>query len=190
MADWSFIIGDAVVNRYVKALYEVSVENQQEDQFFEQIKSIREVVLGMKDSEKILKRFSLLKNEGRAFVEGLIMELDLSVEIANFLRVIAHNKRLCIIADVCDAYIDFVDKMHGKKIFYVTYAKEFSDENRIQLTNQLKQVFSGDIECVAKQDASLIDGIQIQYRSKILDYSMKSKLTRLERAIKGDSYEN
>ncbi len=176
---------DAVINRYVEALYEVGTDRETE--FLQQIKAVREAIESLDSREKILKRFSLLVNEGETFVNTLISELELLPEIGNFLKLILSNKRFSIILDICAAYEKFCDQMKDKRIFYVTYANDFSEKTRNELAQHLRELVGGTIEFVVRQDKSLIGGLQIRYGSKILDYSVKSKLNRLKRSICGES---
>lgn len=191
MSDWGLAANDPVIDRYVRALYSVSIDLGQEKQFLEQIETIYRFISEMENSEKMLKRFSLLIDEGIAFVDCLAEKLNLLPEAKNFLKVILKNKRFSEISNICKTYISFVDKqLHDKKIFYINHAGNFSKKNKVELTEELNKLFSGGIECVMKKDESLIDGIQIRYRSKVLDYSVKSKLNRLDRAMRGDRYED
>ena len=106
---------------------------------------------------------------------------------ANFLKVVLDNKRFSEILDICSAYEEFFDQMNGRKVFHVAYAKSFSKQTKAELSKRLQELFGGKVDFVACQDDSLIDGFQIRYGSKILDYSMKSKLDRLKRSMKGES---
>ena len=179
------ISDDAVVNRYVKALYEVAADREAE--FLLQIKSVREAIESLEGREKMLKRFSLLIKDGEVFVDTLVSELELLPEVSNFLKVVLSNKRFSIILDICAAYEKFCDRMSEKKIFYVSYAKDFSEKTRNELAQRLRELVGGTVEFVTRRDESLIDGLQIRYGSKILDYSAKSKLNRLKRSMCGES---
>ncbi len=182
-------IGNSVVHRYVKSLYEVSVMMNCEKNFLEQIKNIGNFINKLEDSEKILKRLSLLSKNGFDFVQEMINELSLSKEIGNFLKLLLKNKRFELLPEICIAYENFIDSIHGKKTFYITYAKNFDKKMKKDLEEKLKSIFTGDLEFIFNADNALIDGFKIQYHSKVLDYSMKSKLVRLGNAIRGDIYE-
>ncbi|MBO7537393.1 MAG: ATP synthase F1 subunit delta [Alphaproteobacteria bacterium] len=177
--------GNSVIDRYVKALYEVSVGRESE--FVQQVKAVREAIESLNNREGILRRFSLLVKDGEDFVDTLVSELELLPEIGNFLKLVLSNKRFSIILDICVAFEKFCDRMNDKKVFYVTYAKDFSEKSRIQLAQYLQEMIGGTIEFVARQDKSLIDGLQIRYGSKILDYSVKSKLDRLKKSMRGEN---
>jgi F0F1-type ATP synthase delta subunit len=78
----------------------------------------------------------------------------------------------------------------GKRMFYVTVTKNSSDLHVKKLKDNLQEVFGGSIECIMNEDQSLIGGLKIQYRSKILDYSVKSRLRRLHSAMRKENYGN
>ena len=178
------IFDDAAVNRYVKALYEVGVGRESE--FLQQIRAVREAIESLDDRDRLLKRFSMLAKEGKVFVETLISELELIPEIGNLLKLVLVNKRFSIILDICAAYEKFCDQMKEKRVFYVKYARDFSEKTKNELAQRLREVVGGTVEFVTHQDESLIDGFQLRYGSKILDYSMKSKLNRLKKAMRGE----
>ncbi len=177
--------GGTIVNRYVRALHEVS--SGREAEFVQQIKAVREAVESLDDRERVLRRFSLLVKEGEIFVDTLVSELELFPEVGNFLKLILSNKRFSIILDICTAFEKFCDHMDDKKTFYITYAKDFSEEIKAKLASRLEEVVNGKVAFVVKRDESLIDGLQIRYGSKILDYSAKSKLERLKRSMRGET---
>lgn len=179
------IFGDTVIGRYVKALYEVSAGRESE--FLEQVKAVREAIESLGNRERLFARFSVLPKDGDFLVDTLISELELLPEVGNFLKLVLSNRRFSSILDICSAYEKFFDQMNDKRFFYVTYAKSFSENNKKELSRRLQKLFGGKIEFVARKDESLIDGLQIRYGSKILDYSMKSKLDRLKRSMKGES---
>ena len=54
------------------------------------------------------------------------------------------------------------------------------------MAQRLSETVGGTIEFVSKQYDSLIDGLQIRYGSRILDYSVKSKLERLKKSMRGE----
>lgn len=179
------IFGSSVVDRYVKALYEVSVGRKSE--FVQQVRAVREAIESLDNRKEILRRFSLQVKDGATFVDTLVSELGLLPEIGNFLKLVLSNKRFSIILDICAAFEKFCDHMDDKKVFYVTYAKDFSEKSRTQLARCLQEMVGGTIEFVAQQDKSLIGGLQIRYGSKILDYSVKSKIKRLKKSMRGEN---
>ena len=137
LSDIGFIIGNAVVGRYVKSLYDVSRKNNLEEEYVKQIEAVKQFVGKIPDQAKILKRLTLLSYREIAFVENMIKELSLVAEIGNFLKLLLKNRRFNLLPEICKAYISFVDAKRGKKVFCVKYAKQFSDEDKIKLQKEL-----------------------------------------------------
>jgi len=182
--------GNFVINRYVKSLYEVAISREIGARILVELDLIKKYISEIEDYKKFLKRISLLTKNGENFISQLADDLKLSKEMSNFLALLLKNGRLSIIVEICDCYVEFTNKIRGRKIFYVTYAKTFPKTEEKKLIGNLREVFGGEIECVSSRDPSLLGGIKVQFRSKILDYSVKSRLARLHRALRGDAYEN
>ena len=190
MADWSFIKSDSVVSRYVKSLYEVAVSSKKEKEICSQLSSVKEALAQIDNFESFIKKASLISSFGLKFIDELVKTLKLSAEVENFLKLLLKNRRFALISEICSCYEKYVSNVNGEKVFYVTYAKSFTKRDEAKLLDSLKGMFGSNVKCIAKKDESLIDGMTVQYRSKILDYSVKSRLERLHNAIRGDNYEN
>ncbi|MCR5225307.1 MAG: ATP synthase F1 subunit delta [Alphaproteobacteria bacterium] len=190
MTDWSFIKNDSVVSRYIKSLYEVAVSLGKEKEIAEQLAGIKRTISHIENFEKFIKKATLMHSFGMTFINDLVRTLKLCKEVENFLKLLLKNKRFTLLTDICSGYEKFVSEVNGEKVFHVTYAKSFTKSDEERLLRNLKWTFGENVKCVAKKDESLIDGMTVQYRSKILDYSVKSRLERLHSAIRGDNYEN
>ncbi|MDR0753263.1 MAG: ATP synthase F1 subunit delta [Holosporaceae bacterium] len=190
MADWGFRVENSIASKYAKSLYDVSVSMGIEKDVVGQLKILKDFILSIENYEKCLKKFSLISQYVEFFVPQVKDGLKLSKEVSNFLALLIKNKRLPLIIEICDVYFSLVNAIKGRKVFFVTHATDFSSLDKEHLTNALHKIFGGEIEYVSRRDPSLIGGIKIQFRSKILDYSVKSKLVRLQSAIRGSSYEN
>ncbi len=190
MTDWGFVVDNSVVNRYVKSLYNVVASLKKEDGTAKELARIKEYVLQIKNHKAFLKRISLLTDEREKTIDVIILDLNLSDYMKNFLRILSQNNRLNIILEICSSYVVFLDKINNKKTFYLTFAKVASDSIIKQYAGYLEKTFGGTVNCVVKHDSSLIDGVNIQYHSKILDYSLKSRLKRLDNVIRSENYEN
>jgi F-type H+-transporting ATPase subunit delta len=186
MTDWGFRVENSIANKYAKSLYDVSVSMGIEKDVASQLKTLKDFILSMANYEKNLKKFSLIAQYGEVFVSQIKDKLKLSKEVGNFLTLLMKNKRLPLIIEICDAYFSLVSAVKGRKAFFITYATDFSSSDKKRLTDSLHKIFGGKIEYVSRRDPSLIGGIKIQFRSKILDYSVKSKLVRLQSAIRGE----
>lgn len=185
-----FVKSNAVVNNYVRALYDVASKQKKLKRVSEEIAALKEVLQQCENYPQLLKKVALTKEGSFSFATLLAQELEFSTIVFNFLKILAKNKRLFLLMSVCEVFAAYQDKMQGKVKIFVTYAKKFGATEKKSLLENLKPLFGESIECVTEKDPSLIDGFVLRHGSKVLDYSVKSKIMRLRNAIKGDSYEN
>ncbi|MDR1551184.1 MAG: ATP synthase F1 subunit delta [Holosporaceae bacterium] len=191
MAEGGVAARKIVIDQYVRSLHAASIFVGTEKVMYSQLKLIRDCVVSLGDYVKFLKRVSVIKKWGEVFIAELISRLELSKEVSNFLALLLKNGRFALLVEICDEYFSFIsDVVRGEKIFHISYAANLTKFDKNQLVSHLQEIFGGKIRCVCHQDPSLIGGICVRHRSKILDYSLKSKLGRLRRAIRGDCYEN
>lgn len=190
MEEWGVEAGNAIVDRYVHSLYEVGKRTKSERRIAKELALVKNTIIEVSGYKKLLKRVSFLSEEGLKFADFLKKNLKLSAEVSNFLNLLLHNNRFGMIIEICDAYTAYLDRLDGKKLLYLTLAKEQTKTSMNELLNNLRVVFGNKIECVTRIDPAIKDGFKLQYQSKVLDYSLKSKLRRLRTAIRRDSYEN
>ncbi|MDR2067979.1 MAG: ATP synthase F1 subunit delta [Holosporaceae bacterium] len=179
-----------IVNRYARSLYEVSISIKMEADVLRQMQSVKKYVLAVENYKKALKKDSLLRECGLEFVSKLKKELKPSPEVSAFLDLLHKNKRLTMIVEICDAYISLADKENSRATILVTYAKKFPKTEEKKLVDNMREILGRRVLCITQRDQTLVDGIKIQYRSKILDYSIKSRLDHLCNAITGSTHEN
>lgn len=190
LAEWGFSVNNSVVRKYIESIHKTAADSGSQKQVRNELNLVKECILSFKNHEKFLKRISLLKNEGVKFIEFLNENFEISEDIYNFMFLLLDNNRFDMILDIADAYSSYLDKLNGKKIFYITFARDVSKNVVNKMQKNLQEIFGGQIECIIKKDESLIDGVKLQHNSRILDYSLKSRLRRLHSAIRGESYEN
>ena len=181
---------NSVIDKYVCALYEIAKEKKLLKQVSDQLQTLKESIEAMENSEELLKRASMIKNFGTIFVDSLKSNLKLLPELCNFLDLLRVNKRLQLITEFCDGFKKYQEQLDGKKYFFISTAQTMDKKSQDELKNRLQSVFGGKIELILRKDPSILGGIIIRYRSKMLDYSVKSRIMRLHSAIKGESYEN
>lgn len=180
-----------VVARYVQSLYKVAKNSSLEKEVADSLFNICYLIKSQQGYVRMLSRFSLIPKEAINFVNVVTESVKCHPILLNFLKVLACNKRFGLIEEICQGYLDYLKKIQGTKTVFVTYAKDFSDDDKNSLVANLKEVLGCDsIECVLKKDSALIDGIQVRYGSRMLDYSIKSKLARLHETIRRSSYAN
>ncbi len=68
----------------------------------------------------------------------------------------------------------------------MTTAKPLSDAQRATVTASLKQAVGRAVTVTETVDPAILGGLIVKVGSRMVDGSLKSKLQRLERAMKGN----
>jgi F-type H+-transporting ATPase subunit delta len=102
-----------------------------------------------------------------------------------FVLVVARNRRLFALAQMIDAYLAELARRRGEVTAQVVAARELSDTQRNALVEALRGMVGGKVKVDLKVDAGLIGGLIVKVGSRMVDTSLRSKLQRLELAMKG-----
>ena len=176
---------DVLVSKYAKALYAIAEDKGEVSEFLEEVKVVGKSLGSIDDREKLFNRFSLMPKDGESLIDTLTDELGLRTEIKNFLKVILWNHRFSEVLDICKSFESVCDEMKGL-VFHVTFAKDFSEKKKQELRRMLEKAGSdnSDVKIIEGQDNSLIGGFQVRHKSRLVDCSVKSKLSRLRATLK------
>lgn len=111
--------------------------------------------------------------------------LGLDPLVANFLRVVASNRRLAQLPAVIAAFEAQLAAKRGQVAAEVVSAQPLSDTQRAALTASLIQAGHANVRLVEKVDQSLLGGLVVKIGSRLYDNSVRTKLQRLTYAMKG-----
>ena len=132
---------------------------------------VRNPTMSMVDQEKTLN--------------SLVKELPLGDLMRRFVSVLIHNKRLQILPDVILAFRKEASRRGGEQLVRVTSSDPLTDKQVSEITKVLTTKFGKGLKLVLLVDKKLIGGITVEIGTKLIDFSIQSKLTRLEQVMKG-----
>ena len=72
----------------------------------------------------------------------------------------------------------------GRSKFYITISDSYEKSDRDSIAAKIKNTFSQNAECIFLPGEEGFYGVRIQHKSKILDYSIESKMSRLLTVMK------
>jgi len=104
-------------------------------------------------------------------------------KFADFLALLAENRRLAQLPDIVALFAQLRAEAEGVTQAAVTSARELSLDDEQQLIAALQRKFGGTIELASAIDESLIGGAVIAIGDVVIDGSIKGKLARLHSAL-------
>jgi F-type H+-transporting ATPase subunit delta len=106
-------------------------------------------------------------------------------EVRNLVGVLIGNRRLSQLPQVAAAFGRELAVRRGQQSADVTSAHALTDTQRAQIAARLTEAGYSGIRLTEHVDSSILGGLIVRIGSRLYDNSIKSKLQRLQYAMKG-----
>jgi F-type H+-transporting ATPase subunit delta len=174
----------AVAQRiYAKALFEAAQEKDRLDSVREELRAFAEAV------EQVPQLRALLENpevESRQKVEALREILgDADELVRNFLLLVVEKGRAQELTEIVSEFDALVATEEGILDVELTTAVELSDDDATKLLEQIEKVSGRRLRATREVDPELIGGFVLRAGSHRADASVRGRLQRLRRELKG-----
>jgi len=116
---------------------------------------------------------------------ALAKHLKLDKLTANFLGVLAENRRLAQLPDIIRAFATIAAAQRGEVTAEVATAHPLSDEQVSTLQEKLKAREGRNVKIRTSVDPDLLGGLVVTIGSKRIDGSIRTRLNSLAHAMKG-----
>ena len=184
MANDSKNIGN-VVERYSKALLELSIESKSLSIVHDDIENITQIIESSDDFNKILKSPVISRSDQSKIINSILKKIPVSDKVIKFFSVICYNGRSAIIDRICLRFLEMEVKFKGEVRAELLSTSPQSEIELNKIKEIIKESLGTDVSLVSKVDPSIIGGYILKIGSVMLDGSVKSKLQGLRVSMKG-----
>lgn len=183
VADTSQVIS-GVAERYASSLFELALEAGSLDAVGADLNRFQAMI----DSSDDLKRLVLspvfsAEDQTKAVV-ALCEKAGLDGLVANFLKVVAGNRRLFAVSGMIASFRQIAARHRGEITAEVASAHALTSEQENELKAALKSVTGKDVTIVVTIDPSILGGLIVKVGSRQIDTSLRTKLSTLKLALK------
>ncbi|MBX5105305.1 F0F1 ATP synthase subunit delta [Rhizobium lentis] len=173
-----------VAERYASSLFELALE----EGAVATVTADLDRFQAMLDESDDLKRFILspvfsAEDQLKAIV-AISEKAGISGFFANFLKVVARNRRLFALPGMIKAFRIIAASHRGEISAEVTSAHALSAEQENELKAALKGVTGKDVAIAVTVDPSILGGLIVKVGSRQIDTSLRTKLSTLKLALK------
>jgi len=184
VATQSNVVGE-IAERYASAVYELADEARSLDETAADLNGLKELLIESDDLQMLI-RSPVIDTDAKAAAMGTILEQAGAGDLTRrFVAVVARNNRLFVLPATIDAFLAELAHRRGEVTAEVTSAQPLKQTQLEAVTNALRNALGGKVTVDAKLDPSLIGGLVVRIGSRMIDASLKSKLQRLQLAMKG-----
>jgi F-type H+-transporting ATPase subunit delta len=174
-----------LAQRYAAALFELADERRALDPVADDLRALRDMLAESADLVRLI-RSPVLSRSGQSSAIGAVAErAGLSPLVRDFLAVAARNRRLFALPAMIEAYLAQLAERRGEMTAEVVTAQPLSEAQREALAERLRRSAGRRVSVDLRVDPALIGGIVVKLGSRMVDGSVRSKLRRLQLAMKG-----
>ena len=181
--------GDTIVSgmagRYATALFELALDNKSVDAVKADLDKFDAMVADSPDLHRLV-RSPVFGAEEQTKALGVILgKAGIGGLAANFLKLVAANRRLFAVRDMIRGFRAQVARWKGEVRAEVTVAEKLSDQHLDALTTALKSVTGGKaVDLDVRVEPAIIGGLVVKLGSRMVDSSLRTKLNAIKLAMK------
>lgn len=173
---------DTVSIAYANALFDLSLEEKNENAVLEQMDMINTAVTGNEELVKILASKNLSKDEKKDILVKVFAD-NVDKDVMNFLKLLVDKSRINHVKDIAKAYKNaYLEHFEIKEA--IIYSTTLLDESKVEeIKDALEQKYNQKYIAINKIDESLVAGIKVVINDLVIDGSVKNKLDRMKATI-------
>lgn len=164
--------------RYAKALYEIADEENLINEIFNDMIRINKLNRDSSDFKNLLSN-SIIDNFDKKKAISSLLEKNNSIT-EKLLDLLIHNKRVAIISDIANSFIQLYNKNNNIKEAIVITASPIDKDLEKKILSQIKIPAAKSINLINRVDSSIIGGFIIRYDGKEYNASIKQNLKNLK----------
>lgn len=173
-----------VADRYARSLFDLAREGSALDNVEQDLARFEGLLNESADLQRLVKSPVFSAEDQERAVAAVLSSAGISGLAANFIRVVAKNRRLFAVPDMIRAYRRIAAEARGETSAEVTSAHALSASQEDELRAALRQVAGRDVTINVSVDPSLLGGLVVKMGSRQIDTSLKTKLNGLKLALK------
>ncbi len=174
-----------LAQRYAAALFELAEERRALDEVAGDLRALRAMLADSADLVRLIRSPILSRAEQASAIGAVAERAGLSPLVRDFLAVVARNRRLFAVPAMIEAYLAELAERRGEITAEVVAAQPLSQAQREALAEQLRRSAGRRVSIDVRIDPALIGGLVVKLGSRMVDGSLRSKLQRLQLAMKG-----
>jgi F-type H+-transporting ATPase subunit delta len=175
----------AVAARYAGALYELAESKGQLDQAARDLASVKIMTEASADLRRLCASPVIGRNQQAKAITAVFDKAGISPLVRNFAGVVAKNGRLFVLSSIASAFLRLLAERRGEATVEVRSAQPLDENQMKALGTALKPMVGDKVAFDVKIDPGILGGLVVKVGSRMFDSSLRTKLQRLQLAMKG-----
>ena len=175
-----------LAGRYAGALYALAEESGKIDAVVKDMIGVAELVSANQDMRMLVESPAVTWAEQTKAITAVLEKGGADALTVKFVGTVASNGRLHALSRIISAFLAEHARRRGEVSAEVISAVEMDDARRARVEQAVSKLAGSDkLSLSMRVDPSLIGGLVVRIGSRMIDTSIRTKLNRLETAMKG-----
>ncbi len=176
--------GASVAGRYASALFDLATEQRQVPDVEANLVTFQDLLDGSADLRRLVASPVFSADEQVKAISAIVEKAGITGLGGNFLRLIAKNRRLFAVPDMIRSFRALAARARGEIQAEVTSAMALNPAQVQALKDTLRTTVGKDVQIIAKVDPTLLGGLIVKVGSRMIDSSLRTKLSTLKARMK------
>ena len=177
-------ISSGIAQRYATAVFEIAKESKKLKALETDLGALEAAIADSDDLSALLNSPVYTREEQGAAINAIAKKMKLSPTMTNTLALLASKRRLFVLPQLLKALRKQLAEERGEVTAEVVSAKALTKAQSDRLAKTLKERVGKAVTINATVDESIIGGLIVKVGSKMIDTSIKSKLSALQNTMK------
>lgn len=175
---------EGVSGRYATALFELAVEGKALDEVSSALDTFQDMLNASEDLTRLVRSPVFTADEQNRAIRAVIDKAGIGGLAANFIGLVARNRRLFAMPDMIRDYRKLLAAHRGEVTAEVASATKLTAAQVKSLKAALKEKVGSDVQLDSRVDPGLLGGLVVKVGSRMIDTSLRTKLNNLKIAMK------
>jgi F-type H+-transporting ATPase subunit delta len=175
----------SLAGRYATALFELARDERKLDAVGASLAALKDGLADSGELRELTTSPLVGREDALKAVKAVSAAMALDPITANFLGVLAQNRRLSQLGSVIRFFSLLAAAHRGETTAEVTSARPLDDGQIATLKTNLKSRVGRDVNVDLSVDATILGGLVVKVGSQMIDGSIRTKLNNLASAMKG-----
>jgi F-type H+-transporting ATPase subunit delta len=174
-----------LAGRYATALFDLAAEQKAVDAVSADLGAFRRAIGSAPELARLVKSPVFSREDQAKALKPLLEKMGAHALTIQFLLFLAAKRRLFAVEGMIAGYERLVARSRGETEAEVTSARALGDGELAELKTALKAKLGREPRLNTKVDPSLLGGLVVKVGSRMIDTSLRTKLSGIRAVMKG-----
>ncbi|HVT53232.1 MAG TPA: F0F1 ATP synthase subunit delta [Dongiaceae bacterium] len=174
-----------LATRYAAALFELADSKKALDAVAADLNALQKMIADSADLRSMMNSPLLDRAEQTKATVAIVKAAGFNELTQKFAGLIAQNRRLFAMPAIIRAFLKLLAARRGEMTAEVTAARQLTSDQQAAVAEAIRKAVGSKVSIDLKVDPSLLGGLVVRVGSRMIDSSLKTKLQKLQLAMKG-----